>query len=851
MPEPLNHLLVAGFTDSQDFKSTLSVVRQPPPQRQRGSHGNSLLAQLAALAAEVNEIEKRRAELQLPLGTGMTIALEISPPGSIDYFKQLEWRRDGIEVLSAVDAGGTEIVALHVPDGRLAAFEKRVREYLTKDVKARKAGAPDKPAHAALVNAIAAFRKAAFDELWTDEADPPEPQTLQWFQVWLRLKGLAASPTRDEFAASAKKFAIEVEEGFVSFPGRVVVAARATRASLEQALELLDVVAEIRGVAPTAEFYLADLKPHEQANWVKDLEARSQYAQAQATPYITLLDTGVNHGHQLLSPILSEADLHAVEDKWGKADHAGHGTEMAGLVSHGDLTGPLSSTEGNIVPVRLESVKILPPTGHNAPHLYGWVTSEAAKRVEAAHASRRRTFAMMTTSIGKTAGMPSEWSASIDRMAFGLNGPALGESDAYQTDQDAQALAPRLFVLAAGNVPWPKWGGYPTENDLAPIENPGQAWNALTVGACTDLTTIDATKWPSLTTIANAGLLSPSATTSLLWRRTWPFKPDVVAEGGNGCIDKQKAPSVMVGPESVRLLTTSHDLAKTPLAESGDTSAAAAEVARICGHLSARYPHYWPETIRALVIHGARVTPAVHAKLPLVLQKKDKETLLRRYGYGRVNLDNSMNSTTRQPTLVLQESLTPYAKEDGATKLGKLNLHELPWPLDQLQGLGGASVAMRISLSYFVQPNPSRRGWQSKFRYQSHGLRFAVKGSTETKQRFLQRINQLERDELAPEEQESMGDPDRDHWFLGSQLRSRGSIHSDVWFGTAAQLAAKSHVAVFPVGGWWKDWKESEGHSRPVRYALVVTLDVLEEIDVDLYTPIANLIGVPIVVSTP
>ena len=297
---------------------------------------------------------------------------------------------------------------------------------------------------------------------------------------------------------------------------------------------------------------------------------------------------------------------------------------------------------------------------------------------------------------------------------------------------------------------------------------------ALTVGACTDLITIDKTKWPSLEPLAGQGQLSPSSTTSLLWRRSWPFKPDVVAEGGNGSLDSKKVPPVMVGPESVRLLATSHDLTKTPLAESGDTSAAAADVARVCGHLSARYPTYWPETIRALVVHGARFTPAMRAHLPLVPVKKDKEVLLRRFGYGRVNLDGSLNSTTKQPTLVLQESIRPYTKEEGATKLGKLNMHALPWPLEQLQQLGAASVAMRITLSYFVQPNPSRRGWQSKFRYQSHGLRFAAKGSTETDQRFRQRINQLERDELAPDEQESISDPDGAHWFLGSQLRARG-----------------------------------------------------------------------------
>jgi len=841
MPAKLNHLLVAGFTDSQDFKSTLSVFKDQPSQRDRQTHGKFLLKQLASLSANAAELEKRRQELELPQNVGMTIALEISPAGAVDYFKQLEWRRDGIEVLSATDAGGTEIVALHVPDGRLAAFVERVRDYMTKDVKARKEGAPDRPANAALVNAIADFRKAAFDELWTDEVvEPPQADEVQWFQVWLRLRPEGSKQTRDAFAAAAEKLEIDVEPGFVSFPGRVVVAARSTRQALEQALELLDLVAEIRGVASTAVFYLADLKPFEQADWAKDLSARSTYADPVGAPYVTLLDTGVNQGHPLLSPVLDASDLHAVDASWGVSDHVGHGTEMAGIASHGDLTGPLSSSGANVVPHRLESVKLLPPNGQNAPHLYGWVTAQAVKVVETASADRRRTFAMMATSIGKTAGLPSEWSASVDRMAFGFTSNAAALPNEGKLHQ-------RLLVLAAGNVPWTTWAQYPTVNDLSPVENPGQAWNAITVGACTNLTAIDAAKWPSLSAIGTAGVLSPSSTTSLLWRSTWPFKPDVVAEGGNGCLDKSMHDQVLVGPESLRLLTTSHDVAKTLFAEAGDTSAAAAEVARACGHLQARYPDYWPETIRALVIHGARITPAMHAQLPLVPLKKDKQNLLRRYGYGRVSLDASLNSTTKQPTLVLQETITPYLKDGSNIILGRMNMHALPWPADLLREHGAASVALRVTLSYFIEPNPSRRGWQSKFRYQSHGLRFAVKGSTETDERFRQRINKLEREALGSDEKESMGDPDGGSWFLGAQLRGRGSVHSDVWFGDAAQLAEKSHIAVYPVGGWWKDWKDSERHSTPVRYALTVTLDVLEDIDIDVYTPIANVIAVPVV----
>ena len=178
-------------------------------------------------------------------------------------------------------------------------------------------------------------------------------------------------------------------------------------------------------------------------------------------------------------------------------------------------------------------------------------------------------------------------------------------------------------------------------------------------------------------------------------------------------------------------------------------------------------------------------------------------------------------------------------------------MHALPWPVAELERIADKTVALRVSLSYFVEPNPSRRGWQSKFRYQSHGLRFAVKGSTESEERFGQRINKLERDEREEGDDEALGDPDLAHWFLGAQLRSRGSIHSDVWSGNAAQLLAKSHIAVFPVGGWWKDWKDSERHATQVRYALVVTLEVLEDIDVDLYTPIVNLLQVPIAVQVP
>jgi hypothetical protein len=816
----LDHLQVVGFTQSQMFRSMLSARRPAAPARDRIPHGQQLLDQITALAQQSLALSQQRQAFQLP-PQGMTIVLEISPRGHLDY-KQLEWKRDGIEVLNVTERGATDIVVLFIPDGRLGALEKRIRDYLEKQTKR------NIPKNAPLIDVI-------------DTAPPPDHEDRRWFQLWLRQLPEGPAETRTQFARLARQLDIEVERGFLKFPGRVVVAANASRTALEQAVELLDMLAEIRSVPPTAEFFLADLTPAEQADWVGNLRDRITFTadNSGSTPFVALLDTGVNFGHPLLSGGLHEEDMHAVHADWVTIDQRGHGTQMAGLVLHGNLTEPLGSVANYEVGHRLESVKILPDDGTNSEHLYGWITRLAAGAVEIPHPERRRIFAMMTTSEGETTGTPSEWSSTIDHLAFGPIQEDL--------DNDAAQDEPRLFVLSAGNLPWDGWSDYPSVNLTTPIENPGQAWNALTVGACTFLAGIDGVTYPSYNVIAASGALSPSSSTSLLWKPQWPYKPDVVAEGGNGCLEA--GIHVVVGPDSVRMLTVAHDMAVTLLAETGDTSAAAAEVTRLCAQIAARYPSYWPETIRALVIHGARHTLTMRSELPPVPLVQHKLSLLRKYGYGAINAANALDSAARRPTLVLQETIKPYRLDGNELRLNNTNLHALPWPQALLQVLGEAPVTMRITLSYFVAPNPGQRGWQSRFRYQSHGLRFAVKGSTETADRFMQRINRIEREAAAVNgEIEAMHDPDNDGWFLGPKLQTRGSVHSDAWTGTAAQLAEKSHIAVFPVGGWWKDWKDAAQYNKSVRYSLLVTLEVMEDLNVDLYVPIQTQIAVAVAI---
>jgi hypothetical protein len=150
---------------------------------------------------------------------------------------------------------------------------------------------------------------------------------------------------------------------------------------------------------------------------------------------------------------------------------------------------------------------------------------------------------------------------------------------------------------------------------------------------------------------------------------------------------------------------------------------------------------------------------------------------------------------------------------------------------------------MKVTLSYFIEPSPGRRGWTRQHRYQSHGLRFDVKRPTEKVADFRKRLTKAAWDE---EEEQPNTAKDERNWDLGDHLRRRGSVHCDTWKGTATELAASGAIAVFPVTGWWRERPHLERWNRQARYSLIVTIET-PQVDVDLYTPIANQISVIVV----
>lgn len=825
------HFVLEGVTATEPFRAQRGGGGSATiPPRDRAEHGDALLRQINELRVEALVASEAQRDAGLEEELGLQVEFESFPDVEL-AFEKLARERQGIELLNVRQDENRTYATVFVPDGKLDHFEGLVRNYLseTRDKAGRRRD--NQP----LVDTIQRIRAASLQALWTDDAEvfPTDDEGDLWWEVWLPVR-----EKRDNVLGSFRRLATEQEmkaaQGELRFPERSVLLVRATLSQMRSSILTLNSIAELRRPKETADFF-DTLARQEQNEWLDDLLARTRFTfDGDTVPHVCLLDTGINRGHSLLEPALAAGDLHTVQPSWGTADGHGHGTEMAGLALFGDLTDWLDNSDTAAIGHRLESVKLLPHDGagrHDSRH-HGLLTIEAVSRPEVSAPARRRVFGMAVTARdNRDRGQPSSWSAALDSLA---------------ADVDGSGARPRLLIVSAGNIrDHYAWSQYPASNETDGVHDPAQAWNALAVGACTELVRITEPDAGGYVPIAPGGGLSPFSTTSLTWQRQWPPKPDIVCEGGNAARDVLGS----VCMSSLSLLTTYHQPADRQFTTTNATSAATALASRLAARVMAEYPHLWPETIRALIVHSAEWTDAMKRMfLPAghTPSKADYHALVRRCGFGVPDLDRAIWSVSNSTTMVVQESLQPFRKEPGkSVTTCEMHLHDLPWPVDALEQLGDLQVEMRVTLSYFIEPNPSRRGDASRYRYTSHGLRFDVKRSLETVDSFRRRINVLARvDEQ--DRTRSEGDP---AWLIGSQNRHKGSLHSDIWLGSAADLASRGHVAVYPSTGWWRTRPNLGQYERETRYALVVSIRT-PETDVDLYAAIENLISAPTVIET-
>lgn len=807
--EQLKHLFPrqTAAAEQYTYGKTVRGDFKTPPRDDRPSHGGQLIQDVKSASEEAKALADAKDPSRRP--KGFVLAFESDPSFKLKL-ASLELRASGVELCSSrVDERGVMHATVFLPKGKEGLFIRKFEAYIKQ--------LPGKPDNKELVASISRIRLATLKEFWMDAGPFPETAEPKWWEIWLR-DITNPHDVADVFRERAQSAGVVVGPRELRFPERRVLLAFGTVEQLSQIENLFDLLAEIRLAKILAGEFLA-LAPPDQADYIENALTRVTPPPEDAA-VVCHLDTGVNRGHPLIGLALHEDHVLAVEPNWSTADLKGHGTEMAGLALYGCLTEIWNHEDPILLTHRLESVKILPDVGQNDPDLYGDITSQAVSRIEIAAPERvRRAFCLTVTTDGRDEGYPSSWSAALDQICS-----ASEEPDAPH----------RLIIVSAGNVPLEERHEYPERNGVSGIEDPAQSWNALTVGAATHRATIHDSTYEGWSRIAPPGRLSPCSRTSLIWGdQSWPLKPDIVMEGGNNAIDPSTNSADFV--DDLSLLTTRVTPSGAVLTTTGDTSAAGALAARYAAMIWAGYPELTPESVRGLLVHSARWTKEMCEEFP----DRERHNRLRCYGYGIPDLQSALWSASNAATLIVQNSLQPFHRVEGKVKTKDMHLHDLPWPKAVLQELGELPVRMRITLSYFIEPSPGRRGWTRKHRYQSHGLRFDVRWPSETIERFRKRISKAARDD--DDETNSFGSDPRD-WEIGEQLRCKGSVHSDIWCGTAVELAESGVIAVFPVTGWWKERAHLNRWDRQARYSLIISIET-DAADVDLYTPIANQIG--------
>ncbi|RPD44495.1 S8 family peptidase [Paracnuella aquatica] len=695
-------------------------------------------------------------------------------------------------------------------------FLRKVEQYIQENTQA------GNPKNLSLTANIEEIQAATLESFWQEpELRFPDIQERRWWEVWLtRNDGESIESLRAFLVDVFEDSNIQLGEKVLLFPEHFVLLLNATGQGLGQTLLYTDRLSELRQLRDTADFFTA-LPRQEQQEWAADLTSRVDIV-PDSTISVCLLDTGVNRTNPLLTNLIPARNLESVNPAWTTADtHLhGHGTPMAGLTFYGDLAETLASRDRITIYHQLESVKLIERGNPHSPELYGSVTQEAVARGIILNPRNKRIVCMAITSDSVDhKGKPTSWSSAIDQLLFGT-------IDERNTTT--------LFLVSSGNVPSNDRMNYPLSNADCSINDPAQSFNSITVGSYTLKDAIDQRRFPNATLLANRGAMSPCNSTSLCWNKAWCKKPDIVMEGGNEAIWNGGT----IDPDSLLLLSTGLG-GNSIFTTFGDTSGATALASKFAAELYSSYPRFWPETIRALIIHSADWTPAMLGNRNIQqLSSQEKKDLLSKVGYGVPNMQKARYSATNSLTLIAEKNLRPFRVDGSQVKTDEFHLFNLPWPSEALRQLFDTTVKVKITISYYIEPNPGSRSYDLATSYRSFGLRFKMIDRNESIEAFRARISRTMRNDDYQQE-------GTENWLLGSLVRDKGSIHKDIWEGSAADLITRNRIAVYPVNGWWRTRKKLQRFNSSIRYSIIVSIETPNE-EVDIYTPVLNEIAIPV-----
>lgn len=822
MPETYKHLFISDSIEVKNYKTINGGGPKNRVFKNNVSHGNNLLNKIRQNIS--NNLEDLPEDYYAYITVNGNDEL-------IENIQSLENGTCKVKISNIKQINENDFnISLAINKKYLSQLVKKINAYITEVTK------KGNPKHQNFLNSLEDIKKSILQDLWIgDESLIPSNNLKKWCEVWI----LENSST--SFCQKCDDLEIEYAVNSIQrFIERTVLHINANYQDLQNLIEQYPYLGEFRPVNTLATFW-AELPRAEQIEWSDNLRNRTVIENENSNVAISVLDTGVNNGNPLLERIITENDCDSCNATWNNTDNEGHGTAMCAISAYGNLQKCLESNQNITLKHSVSSIKVLPYDGYQSEESsYGNITKDAVSRATIINPTKNNIHCLAVTEneTANITGLPSAWSATIDSITSGQN---------LETPSLINIGDKNLFLISAGNYD-NTLVDYPEGNKNTPIQSPAQAWNALTIGAYTNLL------HPNRNNVASSNQLSPYSRTSIAWSKTqWPIKPEVLFEGGNKVIDGNNS----FQTEETSILTLDANPTERVFTTCSGTSPATAEASNFAAKIACEYPELWPETIRALMVHSAKWTEEMERQFlpaPTNRNKGDYVEILRTCGYGIPNLTDALYSANNSLVLIAQNEIQPYKYNEVAKKAetNQMHLYELPWPKDALLELGNTEIEMKVTLSYFIEPAPFSMGKISnnKYRYSSYGLRFDVNRFNESKEEFTAKINQIDK-ELAKSSGNYTSGRAESMWKYSDACGVfNGSLHSNVWNGTAAELAQNNLLAVYPVMGWWKDRPNLGCCNKHARYALIVSLKT-PSVETDIYTPVANQINIPVENITP
>ncbi len=779
------------------------------PSRSPSGHGAFLINQIESLSAVYSSDPEKFEDANRFF---ITVRAEDNSELQIN---SLEDKKSDVEVVKIIPEKNEAII--DSPNLELAYLKKKVEKYSQGATDSNRAKNED------LIAPIKEFsHRNEEDVISTDLLSENDATKKLWIEIECRGGKIKSSDkntlTISQMNSLKTKFNLTCLEYFIATE-RIFFFTRMSLNEIKKAIKITDCIIYVDRARDIIRNWLSleySKISNEQIQNMKIISPNPNSA------VVAILDSGLAEKHPLLKDsVLNCCSVIAEDQTTGDVD--GHGTEMAGICIFDNLAKTIDIGQFSS-PNFIESAKVYHPSTSNDENRHFWasLTQDAVQNLNN-KLDKNRVFVMAITAPLLGDKTNTRWSQALDQIIY---------NDGIDTN---------LFCVSIGNVNEGSYNfrNYPDENiQNHNIQDPAQSINALTIGAYTELADIPRQDYQNFQVLAPKGGLSPYSSTNNLEHC---IKPEVVFEGGNKLYDQHMSSN----DDLLSLVTTSKDFTQGKSLNSFNATSCATSLA---GNFAAKvwniYPEARPESIRGLIVHSASWTDKLKEQFNPNNNAEGKNKLLSACGYGVPDIDYAMNSTPKRATIIIEDEIVN--KNSSGDR--QIKIFKLPIPEDVMTTDLNAKANLKVTLSYFAEPNEPEREKRNKYR--GLDLEWDFQGPTENDDIFNIRINDVFRKKFNEgkdeEDKFKSSDSSQFTWKIGKQRRNRGTVQSDELESlvSLSEIVGAKGVAVYPRLGWWDNKRDFENKS--MKFSLIITVEVFSEKDIDIYTPIKNAVDIPI-----